>query len=68
MSAAREEALEKAATELEERLEAAPDAGEFELAKRRKDELEAALVEVMKLKLSQKTHLTQRTVYTRYSW
>ena len=49
VSAAREEELEKAATELEEKLEAAPDADELELAKRRRDELEAALVEVRRL-------------------
>ena len=46
VSAAREEELEKNATELEERLEAAPSADEFELAKKQRDELEASLVEV----------------------
>ena len=46
VSAAREEELEKTSTELEERLEAAPSADEFELAKKQRDELEASLVEV----------------------
>ena len=46
VSAAREEELEKTVTELEERLEAAPSADEFELAKKQRDELEASLVEV----------------------
>ena len=46
VSATREEELEKTVTELEDRLEAAPSAEKFELAKRQRDELEASLVEV----------------------